>query len=99
MLDWDVTDRLSTQFSFSQYGPQKAATHATNRLQSRSAMDTRDVGTYRVAGLNVGYKLSKNLRVGAGINNLFDKRIYRGSGNRTYNEAGRSFVTTLTASF
>ncbi|KAF1065434.1 MAG: Ferric enterobactin receptor [Pseudomonas citronellolis] len=99
LLDWDVTDRFSTQLSFSQYGPQKAATHATNRLQARSAMDTREVGTYGVAGLNVGYKLTRNLRLGAGINNLFDKRIYRGTSNRTYNESGRSFVTTLTASF
>ena len=49
-------------------------------------------------------------RLGAGVDNLFDKRLFRagnaqgvvgidGAGAATYNEPGRTFYTSLTASF
>ena len=54
--------------------------------------------------------MSKNLSLGAGVDNLFDKRLFRagnakgvvgidGAGAATYNEPGRTFYTSLTASF
>ena len=48
--------------------------------------------------------MSKNLRFVVGINNLFDKKLYRAgvadyAGAATYNEPGRSYYATVTASF
>lgn len=65
---------------------------------------------YAIAGLGGTYRLSKNLSLGAGVDNLFDKRLFRagnaqgvvgidGAGAATYNEPGRTFYTSLTASF
>ena len=64
---------------------------------------------YAIAGLGGTYRLSKNLSLGAGVDNLFDKRLFRagnaqgvvgidGAGAATY-EPGRTFYTSLTASF
>nr|WP_165972668.1 TonB-dependent receptor [Paracandidimonas soli] len=56
--------------------------------------------------------MNKNLRIRAGINNVFDKKLYRtglnygtsnslilGAGASTYNEHGRSFFVSVTSSF
>lgn len=68
------------------------------------------VAPYALVGASGTYALTKNLSVTAGIDNLFDKRLYRagnaqavngieGAGAATYNEPGRTFYTSLTASF
>ena len=65
---------------------------------------------YALTGASGTYKLSKNLSVTAGVDNIFDKRLYRagnaqgvaniaGAGAATYNEPGRTLYTSLTASF
>jgi len=65
---------------------------------------------YALTGISGTYALSKNLSLAAGIDNLFDKRLYRegnaqgvtnieGAGAATYNESGRTLYTSLTASF
>ncbi|MDR3351824.1 MAG: TonB-dependent receptor, partial [Zoogloeaceae bacterium] len=46
----------------------------------------------------------KGTRLRVGINNLFDKRLYRkdngtAQGAETYNEPGRAYYVTLGASF
>ena len=55
-------------------------------------------------GFNANYCLNKNVRFVVGVNNLFDKKLYRGgssdyAGANTYNEAGRSYFATATVSF
>jgi ferric enterobactin receptor len=63
-------------------------------------MTTQEISPYSVFGLSVNYDISKNLRANAGINNLFDKRIYReNSGASTYNEPGRAYYAGVTMSF
>lgn len=71
---------------------------------------TDQLAPYALVGASGTYAISKNLSVTAGVDNLLDKRLYRagnaqgvnnieGAGAATYNEPGRTFYTSLTASF
>ena len=63
------------------------------------------------SAVNAGtYAITANLSLTTGIDNLFDKRLFRegnaqgvtniaGAGAATYNEPGRTLYTSLTASF
>lgn len=102
-LDWQVDDKVSLLFTGTWYGKQ-----APRRLTTQGAQATGDalktLDPYSVWGVSAGYALTKNLRLRAGINNLFDERLFRESTNGTsgaasYNEAGRSLFVSLTSSF
>ncbi|MGQ9371047.1 TonB-dependent siderophore receptor [Azospirillum sp. A39] len=102
-LDWTVTERLSAQFSMTHYGRQEPrSTTSTGAAASGDALD--DLAPYTLLGTSASYAVSDNFRVTGGISNLLDKRIYRESttntaGAATYNEPGRTYYVTLTASF
>lgn len=99
MLDWQVTDKLSTNVSWTQYGRQKPREYAEIRNETGS-MSSREVGAYSIFGLGVNYELMKNLRLNGGISNLFDKQIYReNDGASTYNEPGRAYYAGVTIAF
>lgn len=92
MLDWQATDKLSANVSWTMYGKQKPRQYATNWTEYNSGLSSREIGSYSVAGVGVNYQFNKNLRVNAGISNLFDKQIYReAKGASTYNEPGRAY--------
>ena len=103
-LDWQATDKLSFQVSGTYYGKQESPT-----LNSRSASNydrsaQQDVDPYGLMGLSSGYEFNKNLSVRVGIENLLDKRLYRkgnadDAGAQTYNEPGRAYFASVTASF
>ncbi|MEQ9848075.1 TonB-dependent siderophore receptor [Pectobacterium brasiliense] len=100
MLDWQATDKLSANVSWTMYGKQKPRQYATNWTEYNSGLSSREIGSYSVAGVGVNYQFSKNLRVNAGISNLFDKQIYReAKGASTYNEPGRAYYAGVTTSF
>ncbi|MCM2972225.1 FepA family TonB-dependent siderophore receptor [Larsenimonas suaedae] len=103
-LDWTVNERIDTQLYLTWYGKQEAPSNATIALQERTGINDDSRSPYSIVSWNAGYRFTPNLRGGIGVRNLFDKRLYRegnssGAGAATYNEAGRSFYTTLTASF
>lgn len=98
-LDWQVTDKLDTTLSWTQYGRQKPRQNAEIRNEA-GEMSNREISPYSIFGLNVNYDITKNLRANAGINNLFDKRVYReNDGASTYNEPGRAYYAGVTVSF
>jgi ferric enterobactin receptor len=98
-LDWQVTDKLDANINWTQYGRQKPRQYAEIRNEV-GAISNREISPYSIFGLNVNYDITKNLRANAGINNLFDKRIYReNDGASTYNEPGRAYYAGLTMSF
>ncbi|MBN7767184.1 TonB-dependent siderophore receptor [Pectobacterium brasiliense] len=101
MLDWQATDKLSANVSWTMYGKQKPRQYATNHIESQAGgLSSREIGSYSVAGVGVNYQFSNNLRVNAGISNLFDKQIYReAKGASTYNEPGRAYYAGVTTSF
>ncbi|MDM7112483.1 TonB-dependent receptor, partial [Klebsiella pneumoniae] len=44
--------------------------------------------------------LNRDIRLNAGISNLFDKQLYReNAGASTYNEPGRAYYAGVTLSF
>lgn len=98
-LEWQATQDLSTNINWTQYGRQKPRQNVETNIDT-SSMTTQEISPYSVFGLNVNYDISKNLRANAGINNLFDKRLYReNSGASTYNEPGRAYYAGVTMSF
>lgn len=103
-LDWTISERLNTQLYWTAYGQQKAPTHVNTSLDERLGVSDNSVSPYSIAGFNVGYTFNDHLRGSFGINNLFDKRLYREGNSRdagaaTYNEPGRAIYSSLTASF
>ncbi len=105
MLDWQVTEDLALNLTGTYYGEQEPRvfnpTQAT-AVTAQNQPQTRD--PYHIWAVGGTYLVSDNLSFGAGINNLFDKRLYReGSGTtagaNTYNEPGRSFYASITTSF
>ena len=99
MLDYQVTDKLSTSATWTMYGRQKPRDYAEIRNE-QGAMSEREVGAYSIVGIGANYQLTKNLRLNGGISNLLDKRIYReNDGASTYNEPGRAYYAGVTMSF
>ncbi|WP_343550651.1 TonB-dependent siderophore receptor [Pantoea sp.] len=98
-LEWQATQDLSANINWTQFGRQKPRQNAETNIDQTN-MTSREISPYSVFGLNVNYDITKNLRANAGINNLFDKRIYReNSGASTYNEPGRAYYAGVTMSF
>lgn len=105
MLDWQVTQALSLSLTGTFYGEQEprvvnpvldTAVTDANQLRSREA--------YHIWGVGGAYQATDNLSLSAGVSNLFDKRLYRegtgtNAGANTYNEPGRAFYASATASF
>lgn len=99
ILDWRITDKWSANTSYAFYGRQKPRTNATSRREVTS-MNTDELGAYGLVGIGTQYQITKNLKMGTGINNLFDKVIYRSSeGANTYNEPGISWYAKVNMTF
>ncbi len=99
MLDWQVNSKLSANLSWTMYGRQKPRENAEIRKE-QNAMSDKEIGAYSIVGIGSNYQLTKDLRLNAGISNLFDKQIYReNDGASTYNEPGRAYYAGVTLSF
>ena len=109
MLDWQATQDLSLQASMAWYGKQtpKKFDYHGERVTGTA---NNQLAPYAIAGISGTYAITRNLSITAGVENLFDKRLYRegnaqgvanieGAGAATYNEPGRTLFTSLTASF
>ena len=87
------------------YGKQEPRVFNPTRDVAVTALnELQTLAPYHIWGVGGTYEVNKNLSLGAGINNLFDKRVYReGSGTTagasTYNEPGRAFYASITTSF
>ncbi|GLT02491.1 outer membrane receptor FepA [Sphingobium jiangsuense] len=102
-LDWQVTEQINLLLTFTRYGKQEpnrvlysGATPSADQLRPRPA--------YNQVGINTNFRVNRNFRLGLGVSNLFNKRLYRESSNNAqgannYNEPGRAFFVTSTASF
>ena len=103
-LDWRVNDRLSMLATATLYGKQKPRSHNLSNNSEVKGDGLRERGSYAIFGLSGAYQVTKSTNIRLGVNNLFDKRLYRedsgsGQGANTYNEPGRQYYATLTASF
>ena len=103
-LDWAATEKLSLQVSGTYYGTQESPSYNARRNVAIDTQAQKDIDPYGLMGVSAGYAFNEQYRVRMGINNLFDKRIYREgnateAGANTYNEAGRAYFASVTASF
>uniref|UniRef100_UPI0033414C6D TonB-dependent siderophore receptor n=1 Tax=Castellaniella defragrans TaxID=75697 RepID=UPI0033414C6D len=113
-LDWSVTPAWSLRAKATFYGEQEGPKYDYyGDPLTGSATDT--ISPYALFGLSTQYKFSKHLRVTLGVDNVFDKRLFRagnaigvnlatanyiyGAGARTYNQPGRTFFLEATTSF
>ncbi|MEE1922521.1 TonB-dependent siderophore receptor [Pseudomonas sp. 148P] len=105
MLDWQVTEALSLTLTGTYYGKQEPRRfNPTRDVDVTAVNELKTLDPYHVWGVGGTYELSKHVSFGAGINNLFDKRVYRegagtSAGASTYNEPGRAFYASVTTSF
>ncbi|MEJ5175566.1 TonB-dependent siderophore receptor [Erwinia sp. MYb416] len=100
MLDYQITDKFSTELNWTLYGRQKPREFVESRLEGSSGLSSKEIGAYSLVGLNLNYKFTKNLSVKGGVSNLFDKQIYReNDGASTYNEPGRAYYAGVTMGF
>jgi len=102
-LDWQVNDKLSLLLTGTYYGKQEPR-RLTGTGAAATGTQLNALDPYGVMGFSGGYVFTRNLSVRAGVNNLFDKRMFRESvgsdaGAATYNEPGRSLFVSLSASF
>ncbi|MDH2242027.1 FepA family TonB-dependent siderophore receptor [Pseudomonas sp. GD03909] len=105
MLDWQATQQLALSLTGTFYGkqePRRFNSTSAVAVTDENQLQTRD--PYHIWSLGGTYAVSEKLSFGAGINNLFDKRLYRegagtSAGANTYNEPGRSFYASVTTSF
>lgn len=113
-LDWAVSEALSLRARATFYGKQKPPKFDYYG-EPLTGSATDQVSPYALFGLSGQYVVNKHLRFNAGVDNLFDKRIYRrgnaigvnldtpnyihGAGAYTFNQPGRTFFLGMTASF
>ena len=103
-LDWYATDKLSFQLAGTYFGKQKSPTYNYRTQQDYDLQAQQDVEAYGLVDVSTGYKITRHYDVRFGVNNLFDKQIYRGgnassSGANTYNQPGRAVFAALNISF
>lgn len=101
-LDWQAREDLSVTLSATHYGKTEAPYVAATTGGVVANPEPRD--PYTLVNLGMNYDINETFRLGAGVNNIFDKRLFReGSGNsagaNTYNEPGRTFYVSLQAQF
>ncbi|MDP3650490.1 MAG: TonB-dependent siderophore receptor [Rhodoferax sp.] len=76
MLDWRVSDTLGALFSVTLYGKQEAM-KLDYKGKPVTGTSADALAPYAIASLSGNYSLSKHLKLGAGVNNIFDKRQFR----------------------
>lgn len=75
-LDWQATSALSLQAQATLYGKQEPATYDTRILQPITDSGGA-LNSYALIGVSGSYKISDQFQLRLGVNNLFDKKIYR----------------------
>ncbi|MDR0633433.1 MAG: FepA family TonB-dependent siderophore receptor, partial [Azoarcus sp.] len=103
-LDWQPTDKLSFVVTAAFYGKQKPRTNNASTTAAVTGEALKPRSAYALWGISAGYKFTQDLNARIGVSNLFDKQLFReangsAAGANTYNEPGRAYYLTLTASF
>ncbi|MCQ4160516.1 FepA family TonB-dependent siderophore receptor [Roseomonas sp. GC11] len=102
-LDWQARDDLSFRLGVTHYGRQEARTVSmTGFANTGDAL--RERKPYSLVDVSATYDINTSTRLTAGISNLFDQQLFReatssAAGANTYNEPGRAYFVSLTASF
>lgn len=100
ILNYDISDRLDANFVYTQYGRQKPRQYEETSLENKDGLALESVKSYGLAGINFGYKFTKDFSGRIGVSNLFDEQKLRDKTvNQTYNEPGRAYYASLKYQF
>ncbi|WP_159994301.1 TonB-dependent siderophore receptor [Roseomonas sp. 18066] len=102
-VDWQAREDLVLRLGLTHYGRQEARTVSMIGFAS-TGNELLERKPYSVLDLSASYDITPNTRVSAGVNNILDKQLFReanssGAGANSYNEPGRAYFVSLTASF
>lgn len=102
-LDWQPNENWMFMLTGTFFGKQESATRSST-TGAPMKPDTREA--YDLWSLSGQYKVTPKVRIGVGLNNVFDKRLFRevtmaggSAAAATYNEPGRSYWARLTVGF
>ncbi|MDO4642097.1 MAG: FepA family TonB-dependent siderophore receptor [Neisseria sp.] len=103
-LNWQPTEKWDAALTVTRYGKQRPRTVVRNNIEAspNSGLSFESVKPYTLVGINAGYRFTKTIDLRLGINNLFNKKLYRSASNSSaasYNEHGRSFFGSLKVGF
>lgn len=104
MLDWNITEQASLNVTGTFYGKQEPRQTAQSTGRALTGDALRDREPYQIWAIGGRYQVTDALSFGAGVNNLFDKRLHRegngtNQGANTYNEPGRLFYVSANYEF
>lgn len=112
-ISWQATDKLSLLTSVTWYGRQKPKKYDFNG-NLVSGNSSNQLKPYSIINFSGQYEFNRNVSLTAGVDNLFDKRLFKagnasavqndkgsidGAGAATYNEPGRTFYVSTNISF
>ncbi|SUB72698.1 Enterobactin outer-membrane receptor [Pluralibacter gergoviae] len=75
-LSWQARADLSLQSTLTWYGTQKPKKYDYQGKRV-SGTDSREVSPYSIVGLSATWDVTKNVSLTGGVENLFDKRLFR----------------------
>lgn len=76
LVDWQIDEKWSVLAQVTLYGAQKPQKYDyQGQPVTGSAADK--ISPYALFGFNTTYKIHKNLHLNAGVDNIFDKRLFR----------------------
>lgn len=91
-LDWSATDALSLSGSLTWYGTQTPKKY-NYKGEPATGSERQKRGPYALIGVSGTYKLTPHLKISSGIDNLFDKRLYReGNAQTTGNSSTGAYL-------
>lgn len=102
-LDWDIDQQTTASLSAQYYGQILGGCEEVGRNTGAA----RVCSGYTIWGLNAAYKATKNIKLNAGIDNLFDKNPmdvtssgnYSSTNGNNFYIPGRAFYGNVTLSF
>jgi len=113
-LSWQATQYFSIQSTLTWYGRQKPKKY-NYQGKPLTGSEKREVIPYAIVETSASHDLTKNVSVTTGIENLFDKRLFRAgnaqntgnpttgfiniAGTATYNEPGRTYCLSINRHF
>ncbi len=101
-LNWQPNEKFDAALNVTYYGKQKPRTVILNNAERNTGLSGETVKPYGLVGISAGYRFNNHVNLRLGVNNLFNKKLYRSANNssaQTYNEPGRAFYGSLKVSF
>jgi ferric enterobactin receptor len=91
-LSWQAREDLSMQTTFTWYGKQQPKKY-NYKGQPAVGPETKEISPYSIVGLSATWDVTKNVSLTGGVDNLFDKRLWRaGNAQTTGDLAGANYI-------